>query len=122
MARILPPEPIGPHLLADGAYTDICPIHVARHFDCAVVAVNPGRSTVVDEIRNGLQELISGDGDLLPAPRALRFRPADALLLPPFRRPIDTLEFQAYRECVAAGIRAVRDSHHLLHQALRHGA
>jgi NTE family protein len=109
LAGILPPERLGPYVLADGAYTDICPIDVARQFDCAcVVAVNPGRSPVVHEIGNGLQGLMRATEICYLHHAALRFDEADVLLTPPFRRAVDMLEFHAYRECIAAGICAVR--------------
>jgi len=109
LAGVLPPLRIESYVLADGAYTDICPIDVAREFGCErVVAVNPGRSEVVEDIRNGLQGLIRATEICYLHHSALRFEKADIVIKPPFRRPIDTLEFGAHRECVAAGARAVR--------------
>lgn len=109
LAGVLPPARLGSYLLADGAYTDICPIDVARAFDHErVVAVNPGRSDVVDDIRSGLQGLMRATEICYLHHAALRFDEADIVLQPPFRRAVDTLEFGAYRECVAAGVRAVR--------------
>jgi NTE family protein len=109
LAGVLPPRRVGPYLLADGAYTDICPIDVARGFGCErIVAVSPGRSDVVDDIRNGLQGLMRATEICYLHHAALRFEQADIVLHPPFRRAIDTLDFGAHRECVAAGVRAVR--------------
>jgi len=109
LAGVLPPGRRGPYLLADGAYTDICPIDIARGFGCErIVAVNPGRSDVVDDISNGVQGLMRATEICYLHHSALRFKQADAVLDPPFRRPIETLEFGAHRECVAAGVRAVR--------------
>jgi len=109
LAGVLPPMRLGPYLLADGAYTDICPIDVARGFGCErVIAVNPGRSDVVQDIRNGLQGLMRATEICYMHHSALRFEQADAVLEPAFRRPIETLEFGAHRECIAAGARAVR--------------
>jgi NTE family protein len=111
LAGVLPPQRVGSRLLVDGAYTDICPMDVARDFGCEkVVAVNPGRSDVVDDIRNGLQSLLRATEICYLHHATLRFDEADVLIKPPYRRPIDTLEFSAYRECVAAGVRAVRAS------------
>jgi len=111
LAGVLPPRRIGRHLLADGAYTDICPIDVAHGFGCErVVAVHPGRSDVVADVRNGLQSLMRATEICYLHHSALRFEQADLVLHPPFRRPIETLEFGAHRECVAAGVRAVREN------------
>lgn len=119
LAGVLPPKRIGPYLLADGAYTDICPIDVAREFGCErILAVNPGRSAVVADIRNGLQGLMRATEICYLHHAALRFEQADAVLHPPFRRAIETLEFGAHRECVAAGVRAVRDNVDYLEDAL----
>jgi NTE family protein len=109
LAGLVPPEPRGHWLLADGAYTDICPIDVARQYGHdAVVAVNPGRSEAVEEIRSGLDALVRATEICYLHHATLRFDEADVVLLPRFRRAIDTLDFAASRECVAAGIRAVR--------------
>ncbi len=109
LAGVLPPQSRGARLLADGAYTDICPIDVALECgnDC-LVAVHPGRSEVVEEIRSGLQAIVRATEICYTHHSALRFASADVVIKPPFRRPIDTLEFSACRECIAAGIRGVR--------------
>jgi len=120
LAGVLPPVRSGTRLLADGAYTDICPIDVARQFGCdRVVAVNPGRSDVVDDIHNGLQGLIRATEICYLHHAALRFEEADLVIQPPFRRAVDTLEFAAYRECIAAGVRAIRARSHALRETLR---
>lgn len=109
LAGVLPPERIGRRLLADGAYTDVCPIDVARGFGCdKVIAVNPGRSEVVGDISNGLQGLIRATEICYLHHAILRFDKADFVIEPAFRRAVDTLEFSAYRECIAAGSRAIR--------------
>lgn len=119
LAGVLPPERAGSRLLADGAYTDVCPIDVARGFgfEC-VVAVNPGRSDVVEDIASGLQAIMRATEICYVHHAALRFDDADVVIKPPFRRAIDTLEFGAYRECVAAGIRGARESSSALARAL----
>jgi NTE family protein len=110
LAGVLPPQPVGSRLLADGAYTDICPIDVARQLGCDhVVAVNPGRSDLVADIHNGLQALMRATEICYLHHAALRFEQADIVISPPFRRTVDTLDFGASRECVAAGVRAVRE-------------
>ncbi len=119
LAGVLPPSKRGERLLADGAYTDICPIDVAKEFGHeAIVAVNPGRSEVVENITSGLQAILRATEICYQHHAALRFDEADVVIRPPFRRAIDTLEFGAYRECIAAGIRGARGSAHLLQSAL----
>jgi NTE family protein len=109
LAGVLPPERKGPWLLADGAYTDVCPIDVARELGQEVtVAVNPGRSDLVEEIQSGLHALLRATEICYLHHSALRFADADIVIRPPYRRAIDTLDFGAYRECIAAGIRGVR--------------
>lgn len=111
LAGVLPPLRLGTHLLADGAYTDICPIDVARRFGCdRVVAVHPGRSDVIEDVRNGLQGLMRATEICYLHHAALRFEQADIVIHPTFRRAVDTLDFAAYRECMAAGAHAVRTS------------
>lgn len=109
LAGILPPVRRGPRLLADGAYTDICPIDVARTYgNDVIVAVNPGRADVVNEISTGLAAIMRATEICYLHHAALRFAQADVVIRPSFRRPIDTLDFAARRECVAAGIRGLR--------------
>lgn len=45
---------------------------------------------------------------VLRAHHGARFRQADLVLNPVFRRTVDMLDFAARRECVAAGVHAVR--------------
>lgn len=120
LAGVLPPRRIGPYLLADGAYTDICPIDVAHELGFErVVAVNPGRSDVVDDIRNGLQGLMRATEICYLHHAALRFEQADWVIRPRFRHAVDTLDFGAHRDCVAAGIRAVTEDSPSLARVLR---
>lgn len=119
LAGVLPPQPRGRWLLADGAYTDICPIDVALGFGhSAIVAVDPGRSDVLDSVNSGLQAVLRATEICYVHHSALRFAQADVVIRPPYRRSIDTLEFGAYRECIAAGIRGVRESRDSLAIAL----
>jgi NTE family protein len=123
LAGLVPPEPRGHWLLADGAYTDICPIDVARQYGHdAVVAVNPGRPKVVEAIQSGLEAIVRATEICYLHHATLRFDEADVVLLPRFRREIDTLDFTARRECVAAGIRAVRTDKSALHRVLGAGS
>jgi NTE family protein len=108
LAGVLPPLQRGDQLLCDGVYADIAPIDVARSFGCpAVVAVDAGQA-LVSEIRNGYQALTRAVEICQLTHAHLRFREADLVLAPTFARTIDTLDFSARRECVAAGIEAVR--------------
>lgn len=121
LAGVLPPERQGSRLLADGAYTDVCPIDVALEYgNERVVAVNPGRWDVVQDIRSGLQAIMRASEICYMHHAALRFDSADVVIRPPFRRPVDTLEFSARRECIAAGIRGVRVHGSELAEALFH--
>lgn len=108
LAGILAPLPHARGLLADGAYVDLAPIDVARESGHPVVVVDPGRLDPTSPVGNGLQAVVRAAEICHRRHAELRFDEADLVLRPSFRRPIDTLEFHARRECVAAGIRAVR--------------
>jgi len=108
LAGVLPPARHGGHLLADGAYTDIAPIDLARTLGGPVVAVDVGQLSGQPRIRNGLQALMRAMEICHSRHAELRFSQADLVIRPVFRRPVDTLEFSAARECAAAGARAAR--------------
>lgn len=109
LAGILPPLDRDGLLLADGAYADLAPVDVAREFgNPIVIAINPGQEPVTVDIRNGLQALRRAIEICNLSHASARFRQADLVLNPDFRRSVDMLDFAARRECVAAGIRAVR--------------
>lgn len=109
LAGFLPPLAFGDWLLADGAYSDLAPIDVARAFGLsAVIAVDAGKLDRADSIHNGYQALIRAMEICHRHHAHLRFTAADLTLQPRFDRYVDTLEFSAFRECVAAGIRVVR--------------
>lgn len=127
LAGILPPLRRGRQLLCDGAYADIAPIDVARSFGCpVVVAVDAGQLRAPIEIRNGFQALTRAVEICQTHHAHLRFEEADLVLRPEFRRAIDILDFDARRECVAAGVEAVRrnraDLRRLLGRPRRSGA
>jgi NTE family protein len=108
LAGVLPPLRLGQQLLCDGVYADIAPIDVARSFGYpAVVAVDAGQA-LFSEVRNGYQALTRAVEICQMTHAHLRFERADLILRPIFSRKIDTLDFSARRECVAAGMRAVR--------------
>lgn len=109
LAGVLPPLEWRGHLLADGAYTDLAPVDVARSLGPGpVIAVDPGQPARMSGIRNGFQAIMRAMEICHRRHADLRFDEADLVLRPRFGRTVDTLDFAARRECVAAGIRAVR--------------
>lgn len=109
LAGVLPPLEIEGCLLADGAYSDLAPMDVARSFGHPVViAVDPGQDLVPTVIRNGFQALTRAVEVCNRTHATSGFRGADLVLRPDYRRAIDTLDFAARRECIAAGARSVR--------------
>jgi NTE family protein len=109
LAGLLAPLVKGERVLVDGAYADLAPIDVARSFGAPVViAVDPGQNHFDARVGNGLQALVRALEICHRRHADLRFADADMVLRPPFRRPIDVLDLKAQRECVAAGLRAVR--------------
>lgn len=120
LAGVFPPRRHGNRLLADGAYADIAPVDVAREFDPpVVVVVDPAQPLAPDRVQNGLQAMLRAVEICQMRHADLRFDEADLVLRPPFRRTIDTLDFDARRECVAAGLRAVRQHRDALHHLLQ---
>lgn len=123
LAGVLPPRPHEGHLLADGAYADVAPVDVARSFGFPIVlAVDPGQSLETHDPHTGYEALLRAVEISQLTHAHLRFAEADLVLQPPFRRTIDTLEFSARRECVAAGLRAVRGRRREISRLLRSGA
>jgi NTE family protein len=110
LAGILAPLSRGRSLLADGAYADLAPIDVARALGEPVIVVDPGQLAPAGPVQNGLQAIVRAAEICHRHHAELRFGEAHLVLRPPFCRPIDALEFHACRECVAAGVRAVRGS------------
>lgn len=108
LAGVLPPQRRGKRLLVDGAYADIAPVDIADEFGLEVViAVDPGQALQTRDPRTGYEALLRAVEVCQMTHAHLRFAEADLVLRPLFRRTIDTLEFDARRECVAAGLRAV---------------
>ena len=119
LAGVLPPLESTDGLLADGAYTDVAPVDVAREMEAsAVIAVDAGWLDRVGEIRNGFRAIIRAMEICHRQHAHLRFAEADLTLRPRFRRHIDTLEFSARRECAAAGIQVVRQERRALRTLL----
>jgi NTE family protein len=119
LAGVLPPLHRKAMLLADGAYTDLAPVDVARDLvPGAVVAVDPGQDADAGEIRNGFQAIMRAVEICHRQHADLRFEQADLVLRPRFRRRIDVLDFGARRECIAEGIRAVRSERRAIRELL----
>ena len=109
LAGVFPPLRRGECLLADGAYADIAPVDVARELGPSpVIAVDAGQELQAREPTNGFEALSRAVEICQRTHAHLRLERADLVLRPAFRRPIDTLEFSARRECAAAGAVAVR--------------
>jgi len=109
LAGVLPPAHEGDRVLADGAYADVAPVDVARSLGPEVViAVDPGQVSGAGPITNGLQAVMRAVEICHHTHAHLRLQEADLVLRPSFRRFVDVLDFNSGRECVAAGVRAVR--------------
>ncbi len=122
LAGVLPPLELGDWLLADGAYSDLAPVDLAREAgDLVVIAVDAGGSEKAGSPRNGYQAVIRAMDICHRRHAHLRFAQADLLLRPRFGREVDTLEFSARRVCVAAGLRAVRQERASIKRLLREG-
>jgi len=122
LAGVLPPLQADDRLLADGAYTDLAPVDVARDLASGpVIAVDPGQQSHTGEIHNGFQAIMRAMEICHRQHAELRFGEADLVVRPRFRRRIDTLDFGARRECVAAGIRCVRTDRAAVRTLLRGG-
>ena len=120
LAGVLPPFNEGDRVLADGAYADIAPVDLARELGPEVViAVNPGQVTGAGAITNGLQAVMRAFEICHHTHAHLRLEQADLILQPGFRRFIDVLDFASGRECVAAGMRAVRAQEPAIRALLR---
>lgn len=122
LAGVVPPVSRGDYLLADGAYTDVAPVDVARAFGHPlVIAVDPGQRGGPSSPGNGIQTLVRAMEICHSEHAELRFAQADLVLRPPFRRSVDTLDLEARRECIAAGLRAVRARRRDIDRALHAG-
>jgi len=119
LAGVMPPLESDGYLLCDGAYADLAPVDVARRFGpSTVIAVDLVQPPTDGSIRNGFQALTRAVEICHLHHAELRFHEADLVLRPEFRRPIDVLDFAAKRECIAAGVRAVRKRSFRLQAAL----
>lgn len=109
LAGVLQPMEQGDFLLVDGVYADVAPVDVARRMGAAVViVVDPSQGAGGESFTNGLQVVMRAMEVCHLTHAHLRIDAADLVLRPQFDSPIDVLDFDARRECVAAGIYAVR--------------
>jgi NTE family protein len=119
LAGVLPPLPVGDQLLADGAYADLAPIDVARDFGYPVVMViDPSQPAYGARIHNGLEAVMRAMEICHLRHAELRMRDADLVIRPDFGRAIDVLDFDARRECIAAGERAFARQRQAIHRLL----
>jgi len=108
LAGVVPPLRMGHQLLADGAYTDVAPVDVARGLGCpTVVVVDPSQSSGTSNVGNGLQSVMRAMEICHLRHAELSMRAADLVIRPAFERVIDVLDFGARDECVRAGLEAV---------------
>jgi NTE family protein len=122
LAGVVPPLRRGDGLIVDGAYSDIAPIDVARSFGHPfVLAVDPGQLSESTNPGNGLEVLVRAMEICHSQHAHLRFAAADVVLRPRFPRAVDTLDFTARRDCVAAGLRLVRTMRPILERRLKQG-
>ena len=122
LAGVVPPLEHGDGQLADGAYSDVAPVDVARSYGFSrVLAVDPGQLHCGVRVRNGLEAMMRASEVCYTRHAALRFREADLVIRPAFTRTIETLDFAAKRDSVAAGIRGVRRARAQLEQMLGRG-
>jgi NTE family protein len=123
LAGVLPPSERGGRLLADGAYTDVAPIDVARAMGPSIViAVDPSQQEKAGSIRNGLQAVVRAMEICYVHHALLRLETADLVLKPDFGGYVDTLDFGARRRCIAAGCRVVRRAARPIRSVLRASA
>ncbi|GMV05188.1 MAG: hypothetical protein AMXMBFR53_14670 [Gemmatimonadota bacterium] len=109
LAGILPPAEIDGRVLVDGVYADVAPIDVGRGMKPdVVIAVDPGQPMVASEIKNGAQAVLRAMEICHRKHAEMRIGDADLVIRPEFGRYIDTLDFDARRACVAAGLKAAR--------------
>ncbi len=109
LAGLLPPLAYEGQLLADGVYSDVAPVDVARSMEAPVVlVVDPGQTAEAHRITNGFQAVMRAMEICHWRHAALRVDAADLVLRPQFGRAIDTLDFDRMAECVEAGAACAR--------------
>ena len=122
---LLPPLKQNGQLLADGTYVDDVPVDVARKLDAAaklgvgrVMAVDVSQMEPAGDIHNGFQSIMRAVEICHNAHSRSRFEAADAVLKVTFPEQINVLDFDRKRQCIAAGIRAVRSQEKTLRRLL----
>ena len=121
LAGILPPFDDGTHLLVDGGYVGMSPVDVLRQAGIdRVISVDPSQDRSSPNPRNGLDVLLRSVELTQDALSSLRHEKADLVLKPHFGRSVGMLEFQYKRDCIAAGINAVRAAQPFLVDILGH--
>lgn len=121
LAGILPPFDDGTHLLVDGGYVDVSPVDALREAGIdRVISVDPSQDRSSPNPRNGLDVFLRSVELTQDALSSLRHQRADLVLKPRFGRPVGMLEFRHKRDCIAAGINAVRHAQPSLVAMLGH--
>ncbi|MBL8020744.1 MAG: patatin-like phospholipase family protein [Leptospirales bacterium] len=105
--------------LADGAYTDLAPIDLARRGNIPVIAVDVTQMESVESVTNGFQAITRAMDICHNQHAHLRFAEADLVLRPRFTRIIDTLDFTSTSECVRAGYAIVKENKVAIASVLR---
>lgn len=119
LAGVLKPMEHEGRLLADGAYTDVAPVDLARRMAPVVAVVDPSQGAGAEALTNGLRVVMRAMEICHLTHAHLRVEAADIVVRPDFGGYVDVLDFGARRECVAAGAKAVRARKTELEQALR---
>lgn len=109
LAGILPPFKDGPHLLADGGYSDASPVDLVRKPGIdRVIIVDPEQSSNPRLPRNGLEALLRSIEITHKSFSRLRHEHADIVIRPRFSSQVGLFDFQRKRPCIAAGAIAVK--------------
>lgn len=96
------------YILVDGAYSDFAPVDVARKQKInKVITIDASQPVAIPRVRNGFQALMRAIDICHQQHAHLRFDKSDRVLRPNFPRLIDTLDFSARDECVAAGYQMI---------------
>ncbi len=116
IAGVLPPLERGDRLLIDGGYSDISPVDVLEDagLEC-VVSVDPSHVRNSRRPQNGLEVYLRAAEVTHDAFARVRHAEADLVLKPRFHKPVGVLEYSEKRQCIAAGVRAVRSCADALH-------
>lgn len=122
LAGIVPPVEIGDTLLADGVYSDIAPVDVARAMGPPVViVVDPTQGKAFERPRNGLQVVMRAMEICHMSHAHERIGTADLVIRPLFQAPVDVLEFEKREMCVEAGWWAARGAEAQIRELLDGG-